>query len=224
MASAILSTVLPEVASSAGAVYERLGTKGQTGLAAGISALGLGANAIVTLPVIIIGTIINFVIMAVIFVFTLYAKYRAQVERGVREMENPFSQALLRGLGLALAASVVLFIANLVTGGLASIVMIGVYIIAGIGYGILSLANFEFMNDVPPTEDDEEPGYTSAFRKWSITFWVTFLVGMFIAVGATLAMGVLGTKLLGDIAAPLASNLGMSGKFISGLGGKSDEL
>lgn len=206
--------ILPEIASAAGQGYLLLPEKAKKGLSAGVNVLGIGLNTFAALPIIIIACIVNMIILSVVFTITLYRRQKAQILAGQLTLENPLTDSLWKGLGLAFISTFILFIVSVLTGGLAVLMMIAVWIFAIIGVTLLSMTNIEFLNDVTPRDGKS---YTSGFKSFSIAFWTTFLAGMLISIGITIAIGVLGTKLTkvaADIAAPIASKMGTIGKLV----------
>lgn len=188
MAAASVAPIALELAKGAGQVYAGLDEKAKTGIWAGLTSLGFATGAVISIPVALISTIINVIILSIIFTITLYRKYAAQIRRGQVTMRNPAGQAIARGLGLALLAGVILFGASMATGGLASMAMLLVYPIAGLFTGIGTLINPGFLQDVAATST--EAGYISGFTRWSLAFWPVFLITMIISVVMTVGLNV----------------------------------
>lgn len=192
MASALASALATEVASSAakgaGKAYSSLDEKTKTGLWSGVAGLGFAHNAIVSLPIAILATVLNVIVLNVIFTLTMYRKYSAQ------NRDKPFYKALTRGMGLATVAGVLLFGASILTGGLASLAMLAVYPLAGLATGLGSLVDIEALHDIKATQDKD--GYISGFARWSVSFWPIFIIAMIASILITLGVGAAGTVAL----------------------------
>lgn len=188
----VIAQAVPIVAERAANIYTGLEEPQKQRVATSINLLGRGLGTISTIPFMIVSAIINFFILAFIFVITLFLRNRALFQAGNKDRMNFIRDSILMGIGLALAAIAVIFVVDLISGGFASIVMVGVYVLSGVGALILSLIRPSFLNDIIKTVDvDGTPTITmgtnriSAYRIWSIVFWPLFIIGML----ASLALG-----------------------------------
>ncbi len=186
--------ILGQAGLEAGKLYSGLDEGKKTGLWAAVTGAGLATKAALSIPLNLLLTMINVVILTIIFTWSLYRKYKAQIDRGQVTMTNPFAQAFGRGIALAMGAGLVLFIAGTLTGGLAAVAMLAVYPLAGIVTGVGSFINIEAFHDVQPEGD--MPGYTSGFTRWNIAFWPVFIIAMLASIVAYLGMNIAATSLL----------------------------
>lgn len=164
----------------------------------GIDIFQQTGSRILKVPIMLLSMAINFIILAFIFILTLRAKLKALFDAGDASQRDYMRNAFLRGLGYALLASVILFVSDLISGGYATLFMLLIYPLAGIGTLILSIIQPEFLNDI--TEPDPDvPGGTrsriSGFRLWSISFWSIFILGMVAAIAVGLVAARIGNKL-----------------------------
>lgn len=192
----IAATALPilqQVGTEAGKLYSGLDEGKKTGLWATITGAGLAARSLVSIPLNLLLTMINVVILTIIFTWSLYRKYRAQINRGQETMTNPFGRAFGRGIALAMGAGLVLFIAGTLTGGLAAVAMLAVYPLAGIVTGVGSLIDIEAFHDFQAEGD--LAGYTSGFTRWNIAFWPVFIIAMLASIVAYMGMNVAAASL-----------------------------
>lgn len=185
----VIAQAAPVIAERAATIYTGLEEPQKQRVATGVNLLGRGLTTVSTIPFMIVSAIANFFILAFIFILTLFLRNRALFQAGDERRANYVRDSLLLGAGLALGATAVIFVIDLLSGGFASLVMIGVYIIAGVGTLILSLIRPSFLNDITETTEvngeQTTVGRTSAYRNWSIAFWPTFAIGML----AALALG-----------------------------------
>jgi hypothetical protein len=205
----VVASVAPVVAERAATFYTNLDEPTQERIATGINLFGRGISTVSTIPLMLVSLIINFILLAFIFILTLYLRNRALFQAGDVAYVNYVRNAFLQGLGWALAASVTIFVIDLISGGFASLVMIAVYILAGIGMLLLSLINPSFLNDI--TETVEVNGEqvtrsrTSAYRFWTISFWPIFVIGMLAALGLGAATTYVSNKFSKNVLDLLAS-------------------
>lgn len=138
-----------------------------------------------SIPSMILSAVINFVILAIIFVLTLWFRNRALYDVGFRD-EDYARDAFVTGIALALAASAILLLVDIITGGLGSVMMVGVYALTVVAALILYIASPKALRDTP---DD-----ISLYRLWSVSFWIIFIVGMVVAISLSLFTSYLSKK------------------------------
>lgn len=105
---------------------------------------------------------INFMVLTAIFISTLVYKIGYSYE------------VLFQGINLALLATFIYVVVDMISDGFASMMLIGVYPLSILSMMVLSLVNPVCIHDL----DDR----TSTYRLWSISFWIWFLIGMVVAV------------------------------------------
>lgn len=171
---------------------------------------GLTASRI---PMYLLSAVINFFILTFIFVATLYTKLKALYQAGDQGQVSYTKNAFLRGIGLALIAAVIIFIIDIISGGFASLLMIPVYVFAGIATLVLSLIAPTFLQDVTETKNGIEVSHISGYKLWSVSFWPIFTVGMLIALALGAFSTYIGNKLSGIILNTINSitNKGLTG-------------
>lgn len=215
--AAVAVNVATQVAGKAANLYNQADEPTKTRIATSVGAGTLGIGAVAGLPRTLILAAINFFILSAIFIGTLFARYRALFRAGDASYENYTRNAFLRGMGLALAAAVIFAITDFLSGGTASLVMLLVYPLAGIGMLILSLIAPSFLNDITepdPNNPDATRSRISAFRLWSVAFWPIFIIGMLVSLLIGGLVAYLGTKISRLV-------LDMLGKLAGSTGGQS---
>lgn len=190
--ASVIATTAPVVAEKVATVYTNLPEPTKAKVATGVNLFGKGLGTISSLPFMIVTAIANFLILSFIFILTLFFRNRALFRTGDIRYANYVRDALLQGFGWALVATATIFVIDLITGGFASIAMVGVYILAGVAMLILSLIKPPFLNDINETVTGPDGNTVvvsrgSAYRYWSVSFWPLFIVGMLTA----LALGAL---------------------------------
>lgn len=147
------------------------------------------------IPAYLLSAAINFFILGFIFVATLAAKYKALLAAGDQAYVSYMKSAFLKGLGFALIAAVTIFVIDIISGGFASLVMVPVYVLAGIATLILSLIAPPFLQDVTETRNGVQVSRISGYKLWSVSFWPLFVVGMLVALSLGAFASYIGNKL-----------------------------
>jgi len=146
-----------------------------------------------SVPVIAIGAAINFTILSVGFSLIL-------------STTTPLFYAVLRGITLALIATVVTLVIDLITGGLGTLMLLPIYIFSAILLLILSI--------VRPRMLEKDDGQLSGFYLVSFSFWPIFIIGMIIALVMGLSLTYLASRFSSSIM-DMVNNLDLS-QFVSG--------
>ena len=126
---------------------------------------------------------INFFILSVIFVYTYMRKI------GYTSIKD----ALLKGIGFALIATGLFMIVDILSGGIAIMMMFLLYPLIGITMIVLSLISPVFLRDISENEDGEKT-QISLFQLWSVSFWSIFLIGMLISLGLGALISYIGSR------------------------------
>lgn len=129
----------------------------------------------------------NFMVLSAIFIWTLMYRIGYSYE------------VVFQAINLALLATAIYVLVDVVSDGFASMMLIGIYPLAAISMTVLSLVNPASIHDM----DDR----TSAYRLWSISFWIWFLVGMVVAVSFKILL-VYMSKRISSITRSIISDIG----------------
>lgn len=163
-----------------------------------------GSVYAVSLPRTLAFTAINFFILAGIFIGTLLAKFKIQYDLGDLSQTNYMKNAFIQGLGLAITASAVFAVIDILSGGFAVFVMFAIYPLVAVTMLVLSLIAPSFMNDISNTENTAIR--ISAFRLWSYAFWPWFVIGMLLSLVLNAIISYLGEK-ISRIALDMLTNI-----------------
>jgi len=179
------------VAGKAAEMWSAMPESTKMGIGAGLEFTGGTLKRFFGLPLTIVMSIVNFVVLSIIFIWTMYLKLG-----NIRE-------AFLKGIGFALAATFIFAVTNFLSGGFAAIILLFVYPLAAFGMWILSLIAPSFMDDIHEEKDGVQVSRISAYRLWSISFWTIFILGMILSLilaGVSAYIGTSIAKRIGDVA------------------------
>lgn len=179
------------VATEAAKMWSTMPDNIKQGIGAGLEFTGGTLKRFVGLPITIVMSVINLIVLSIIFVWTMYLKL------------GNMRDAFLKGIGFALAATVIFAITNFLSGGFAAIILFFVYPLAAFGMWILSLIAPSFMDDIHEEKNGVEVSRISAYRLWSISFWTIFILGMILSLilaGVASYIGANVVKVVGDVA------------------------
>jgi hypothetical protein len=135
-----------------------------------------------------IGATINFFALSTIFTITLSST-------------TPLLYAVLKGITLALIATSITLIIDLLTGGLATIMLVPIYGFTLLAALVLSLVHPSFIS--------KSDGTLSGFYVVSFSFWPIFFIGMIIALVLGLSLNYLASRFSSSIS-DMIQNLDIS--------------